>query len=119
MAKVKIVVNGKEVDPKAFSEELNKTPWPFDGSQTKGPMVSLTYQSGRPLVSKTLSCHPAQAEEMNRAAQEKGLTGVYYNERGECELTSRGAQGRAGEMKRRGVVDFDGVYSDHTRTEEE
>lgn len=63
-----------------------------------------------PLVSIAAGCHPSQAKEFNELARKHGLTGVYYNQRGECEFSSRRQRREWNEI--RGLHDKDGGYSD-------
>lgn len=61
-------------------------------------------------MSISAGCHPKQAKEFNELAKSAGISGVYYNKRGECEFSSRGA--RREWNKFRGMRDNDGGYRD-------
>lgn len=63
-----------------------------------------------PHVSIAGGCHPSQSKEFNQALKDRGIQGVYFNEKGEREESSRKARKEANQAF--GLVDFDGTWSD-------
>ena len=85
--------------------KLNPPPAP-----TKGPQTSMAYN--RELRSRATSVHKDQAAEYNEWAQSHGISGVRWDDKGDCYFSSRGARNEV--MRRRGLMDMDAGYGDHS-----
>jgi hypothetical protein len=73
-------------------------------------MVTIAYSQSKPLKSLGLSCHRSRAREYNAEAKRQNLTGIRWDDNGDCEITSR--RDRAAWLKSQKQVDADGGYSD-------
>ena len=82
------------------------------------PGVASGYSASRPGRSVAMSVHPDQAAMMNSEVRKLGISGVEYDSRGQCIITSRA--GRRDLMKKASglftgignVHDGDGGYGD-------
>lgn len=70
-----------------------------------------THTEKRPHRSKSIACHPDQADSMTQAARKAGITGISYD-RKTGELVSTSKSGYAKEVARRGFYDAEGADSD-------
>jgi hypothetical protein len=95
-------INGRTVSREKFLKKRLR-------SLLSCPSVQ-AYGEGRPLESLALSVHPAQAAEYNEAARELQITGIGWDSRGRCKITSRGA--RREWLNRNRLHDQDGGYGD-------
>ncbi|HUT60695.1 MAG TPA: hypothetical protein VNA25_22855 [Phycisphaerae bacterium] len=81
------------------------------------PGIASGYSEGKPGKSLSMSCHPSQVKLMNDTMADHGISGVEWDKRGKCRITSRRARARAmpivGNMLRLGRLhDEDGCYGD-------
>ena len=79
--------------------------------------IAAGYSEGKPGKSLSMSCHPTQLGLYRDAMKEHGISGIEWNPKGKCTITSRRARARAmpivGNMLRLGNLhDGDGGYSD-------
>ena len=82
-----------------------------------GPGMASGYGEKKPGKSVSMGCHPDQADLMNDAMKAHGISGVEWDRRGKCTITSRRARKRAmpvvGRMLRLGLLfDNNGGYGD-------
>jgi hypothetical protein len=102
---IKYRINGKEVTERVWRRRK--------GVGFKPGQVSLgtvAYSGSKPLESLALSCHPDQVAEYNEAARKEGLTGISWDARGRCSITSRGD--RKAWLRVQGLHDNEGGYGD-------
>jgi len=89
----------------------------FPRAQSRSPGCAAGYGEGKPGSSLSMGCHPAQAGLMNDAMKAHGISGIEWDKRGKCTITSRRARARAmpvlGRMLKLGSLhDEDGGYGD-------
>lgn len=101
MAKIGYSINGKRVTRQEFLKHRRK-------GKAGVPMISKAYS--RPLVSTNLGIHPDDVAKENENLQREGETGMHFRKDGKAVFTSRAA--RARELRRSGLHDCDGGYSD-------
>ena len=85
------------------------------GESTKG--ITLGYSEKKPGKSIAMRCHPDQVAMMNGLMKKHSISGVKYDKKGNCIITSRRARARAMPVFGRAVGleichDDDGGYSD-------
>jgi hypothetical protein len=97
--------NGRIVSKKEF----DAIP-PVSDELLRGVQVRQAYQESRTGRSLAMGCHPTQAAAFNERARKMGVTGVSWDSRGHCLITSRKA--RRDYMKAIGLHDNDGGYGD-------
>lgn len=69
-----------------------------------------TYSESNPLPMVSASCHRSQVEEYREFAKRNGITGMKWNEKGDCYCTSR--QDRRKYHQLAGRRDNDAGFSD-------
>ena len=107
-------INGEEVTAEEFRRHKMRRLLPSrpgDGSHRSA------YSEGNPGKSLSMGCHPSQAGMMNAAIKAAGISGVEWDKRGKCIITSRRGRAKAmkvvGEMVSMGPLhDEDGGYGD-------
>ena len=82
-----------------------------------GPGIAAGYSEGNPGTSLSMGCHSTQVDLMNDTMKQHGISGVEWDKKGKCIITSRRARARAmpivGNMLGLGhVFDADGGYRD-------
>lgn len=91
----------------------------LDGSQYTATAVHVQFDPGYtaiqspatyPMVSDALGCHPTQAREFESRARSLGITGISYNENGDCIIADRSSRRKWCEA--RGIRDRNAGYSD-------
>lgn len=95
-------INGKVVTRREF----------FRGKRIGGSGVAMgvqAYSDSKPLKSLALSCHRDRAAEHNAEAQRRGLTGIKWDEAGNCEITS--GRDRAAWLRSQQQHDEDAYYT--------
>lgn len=81
-----------------------------DGAERETGAAATTYNSGKPLKSRGLSCHSTQADEFREMYKQHEIQGVDVAPDGTHYFTSRKARKQV--MKVRGVHDHNGGYGD-------
>jgi len=99
----KLKLNGHEVSARKFFRKRV-------GGSGVAMGTSIAYSTARPLKSLALSCHRDQAAEYRAEAKRRGLTGIKWNQNGDCEITSR--RDRAKWLRSQKQHDGDGGYGD-------
>lgn len=86
-------------------------------AKQRTPGIVSGYSEGKSGTSLSMSCHPAQAELMNSTIKAHGISGIEWDKRGKCKITSRRGRKRAmpvvGQMLRiPDLHDCDAGYGD-------
>lgn len=102
--KVKVVLSQKPVlDAKAMARRRRVF-------RELGIGTTQGFREDKPGRSTAMGCHSTQAKQFNERARSMGISGISWNEKGHCIITSRSA--RREYMKAIGLHDNDGGYSD-------
>lgn len=97
---------GKEVT----QEELDKLMPPKSDWLDAPPMAANTYTEHNPLISEGCGVMKDQVGEARDMIRKHNIQGAAVHDNGQIRFTSKGA--RREFLKRRGLVDIDGGYSD-------